>query len=96
MTHTEFLHAQFGKNWVLTPRVTDALKRRYGSDVVAVSKKRFAEVERDYRAVHGDAYDAVRAELYLALRDFRDSFGHLSPQLKAQADAAIKAELERA
>jgi hypothetical protein len=95
VTHTEFLQINFGKNWVLTPRVTDALKRRYGADVVAVTRKRYAQVEREWRTMYGDPYDTARAALYTALRDLRDSFGHLSPQLKAQADAAIAAELAR-
>lgn len=93
MTHLEFLADRIGsQKWVLAQRMTDGLRARYGSECVNVTRKRYAEIEKEYRTIYGDPYDKVRAELYRTLRDMADSFGHLCPKLKAQADAALAAE----
>lgn len=96
MNHSEFLRQRLGDNWVLVHAVRKKPKYdRSGNLQTQVSRKRYDEVEREWRATHGDPYDQVRADLYTSLRDMVDSFGHLSPQLKAQAEDALKAELAR-
>lgn len=91
MSIVEWLQENIGRNWVIARRTPNIL-RRYGDDVICISKQRYSATVKEYRAVYGDPYDKDRAALYLALRDFADSFGHLCPRLKAQADAALEAE----
>lgn len=70
-TYLEFLHNRIGgKNWVIARR-TPNIVRRYGEDVICVSRKRYAQIEREYRTLYGDPYDQVRADLYLTLKDAR-------------------------
>ena len=68
ITHADFLRDRFGgKNWVLSRR-TPNIVRRYGEDVVCISKQRYAAVEQEWRRLYGDPYDAVRRDLYMALK----------------------------
>lgn len=67
MQHAEFLRERMGNNWVLGARRTDRLVRRYGESVNVVTRKRYAAIEKEWRAMYGDPYDKVRAELYQAL-----------------------------
>ena len=95
--HTQFLSEQFGgSNWVLARRSANIV-RRYGSDVICVSKKQYAQAERDYRELFGDPSDPVRAELYLALdatcetiKALCEDYDQRSSYIRGQA--ALKAE----
>lgn len=43
----DFLRKRFGKNWVLARRSSNIVAR-YGSDVVCLSPKQYAQAEDDY------------------------------------------------
>lgn len=66
MTYLDFLREKIGHNWVIARR-TPNIVARYGEDVVCISKQRMRAIDKEYRALYGDPYDKVRAELYLAL-----------------------------
>lgn len=95
MTHVEFLRDRFGSaNWVLARRTPNIL-RRYGDDVVCISKKQYAAVEKEWRYLYGDPYDKARAELYCVLRDLRDCLplsSITSDPFRDRIDAALEAE----
>lgn len=96
MDYVEFLSCSFGgKNWVLARRSMNVV-RKYGEDVICISRKRYAEVEKDYRAIHGDPHDKPRAAMYLALRAIRDHLeagDNCRAVMIALANAAISEEL---
>lgn len=66
--HGQFLRDQFGgANWVLARRTANIV-RHYGEDVKCISKRQYRKAEYEYRKLFGDPNDAVRAELYCALK----------------------------
>lgn len=95
-TFGDFMRDKVGKNYVIAPRASDGLRARYGDDVVVVTPARNRALTQEYRALYGDPYDAVRAEMYRTLREFRDTFGQWSPMLAMQADKVMEAEVCRA
>lgn len=88
----EWFTGKVGKNWVIAARKTDRLCRQYGLDVVVVTHARNVTLRREYRALYGDPDDAVRAEMYRVLRDFKDACGTWSPLLAVRAERALEAE----
>jgi hypothetical protein len=92
MTHLEFLAYRFGgSNWVLARR-SPAILRRYGEDVVCVSRQRCAAVEKEYRALYGDPYDKVRAQMYMALHSALDVLPGAAINTRRAITEAIEAE----
>lgn len=91
-TSSDFLRERIGSsNWVLARR-TPAIEARYGADVVCVSRKLYAAIEREYRTLYGAPYDDVRAELYLQLRQARDVIAAAGGKVD-RIDAALAAEV---
>lgn len=100
-THSDFLRERFGgKNWVLHARRTARIVQRYGDDVLVVTPKRYKAVEREYRVLYGDPHDQVRAELYRALEQARNTLEGICPGNEltrgaiVRANAALAAEQE--
>lgn len=67
MTHAEFLANRIGNGKWVVGRNTQALRCRY-PDHAVISRRRYQEIETEWRALYGDPYDKVRADLYLALK----------------------------
>lgn len=92
--HLDFFHEKVGgSNWVLARR-TPNIVRRYGENVICISKQRYAAIEKEYRALYGDPYDKVRAAMYLALIAARDALKTVAHDSAVMVDieAAIEAE----
>jgi hypothetical protein len=98
MTYLDFVRGKLGSNWVVARR-SPRILARYGEDVVCISKQRMRAIDKEYRALYGDPYDTVRAQMYLALVRAReaivdnlvgDDYGVL-----AAIDLAIITEQER-
>lgn len=100
MTYLEFLHGKLGGNWVVARR-SPRILARYGEDVVCISQQTLRKIDKEYRAMFGDPYDKVRAQMYMALIAARQHLeencddASYSNECVAQLDLAIKAEQER-
>ena|ERR1700726_2563794 len=98
MTITDFYRERFGSNWVVARRTSRTVER-YGDDVRCISQKQMRETEREYRREHGDPYDSVRSELYLALKVVHDRWNSgdacFGTIIKDRVRAALEAECAR-
>lgn len=60
-TFGEFLQAKVGKNWVIHRR-TEHIIRRYGPDVICLSKSRYRELQEQYELETGWSANGLPGE----------------------------------
>lgn len=104
MTYADFIRARLGGNWVIARRSPRVLAK-YGEDVICISKQAMRKIDREYRTLFGDPYNAVRAKMYKALLASRSflinelQFDGIDPDegrgVLYAIEEAIKAEQDR-
>lgn len=97
MDYLAFTRERIGPNWVIARR-TPRIIAKYGEDVICISQKRMASIDKEYRALYGDPYDKPRAAMYLALVNARaelEIFGRQSSETYRLVCEAIAGELAR-
>lgn len=95
--HLQFLREKFGgRNWVLARR-SRRIVRQYGDDVLCLSQKRYRAAELEYRALYGDPYDKVRAQMYRTLVQTLAAIkrGEIDSSIVVDLESAIDAEKNR-
>lgn len=95
-THAEFLQQRLGPNYVVVHARRKAPRfDSRGFEQQQVTRVQHDAAEREYRALYGDPYDAVRAELYKVLRDlFNDgaTWSAMGLEFSKRVKAALEAE----
>lgn len=97
-SYSDFIRDKIGSNWVVARR-TPRILAKYGEDVFCISQQALRKIDREYRALYGDPYDKVRAQMYRALIAARENLEYSadtdSLALSEILDEAIKAEQDR-
>lgn len=52
MTFVKYIKERVGPNWVVAARLTERLKRKYGSTVVVVTPRHYARLRRDWEDLY--------------------------------------------